>query len=213
MSRTWSVICVVLGLCWLIYLYACFSLPHVADLHDHPPDFTAFMRVANGDVHYQWVPLGEISPYLQRAVIAAEDERFYTHPGFDWIAIRRAAQANWRRRTFKFGGSTITQQLAKNLYLSADKTPFRKVKELLIALKLERDLSKERILELYLNVVEWAPGIYGAEAATHHYFGGHAKNLSPAHAAFLASILPNPTRLGSRGYRLTIRGQSILRRM
>ena len=203
----------IAGLCWLLYLYACLSLPHVADLSDIPPDFTAFMRAAEGDIHYQWVPLQQISPYLQRAVIASEDERFYEHPGFDWDAIQHAAQENLKRHHFKFGGSTITQQLAKNLYLSADKTPFRKLKELLIALKLERDLTKDRILELYLNVVEWAHGVYGAEAAAQHYFGGHAKNLSPAQAAFLASILPNPTRLGRHGYHPTIRSQSILRRM
>ncbi len=212
-SRWWGSVTVIVGLCWLTYLYACFSLPSVASLRDHPPDFTAFMRATDGVIEYAWVPLSEISRYLPRAVIAAEDDRFYQHPGYDWEAIRRAAKENWKRRSFKFGGSTITQQLAKNLYLSADKTPFRKIKELLIALKLERDLSKERILELYLNVVEWAHGVYGAEAAAQHYFGTHAKHLSPNQAAFLASILPNPNTLGQRGYRLTIRAQSILRRM
>lgn len=208
-----KVIVVVVGLAWLTFLYNGLSLPDVAALRSQPPQRTSFMRSHNGPVRYTWVPIDQISRYLQRAVVTAEDDQFYEHPGFDWKAIKRAVQINLKRKKIAFGASTITQQLAKNLYLSASKNPLRKFKELLIALKLERELDKKRILELYLNVAEFGPGVYGANAAAKHYFGGRAANVSPSQAAFLASILPNPKVLGRGGFRMTQRAQDILRRM
>lgn len=203
----------LLGLAWLHLLHNTFSLPDPAALRLEPPRATRFMQAHEGEIQYEWVPLAEISPHLQRAVIVSEDERFFEHAGFDWAAIKQAARRNWQRRRFSFGASTITQQLAKNLYLSASKNPFRKLKELLIALTLERELSKERILELYLNVVEWGPGIYGAQAAAQYYFGSEARYVSKTQAAFLASILPNPRVLGRRGFRMSSRAQRIVRGM
>ncbi|MBI2343477.1 MAG: monofunctional biosynthetic peptidoglycan transglycosylase [Deltaproteobacteria bacterium] len=205
---------IAIGLWWLLTVYNTVTLPNVASLKETPPVMTTFMRHATpARIHYHWVPRSAIAPALQRAVIVAEDDQFYHHPGFDWGAIKRAIEINWRRRRLAFGASTITQQLAKNLFLSPHKTPLRKIQEFLIALRLEQELSKDRILELYLNVVEWGEGIYGAEAASQHYFHRSAKTLTASQAAFLASILPNPRRYGPRGYRLTPRALSILRRM
>jgi monofunctional biosynthetic peptidoglycan transglycosylase len=146
----------------------------------------------DSDLEFKWVPLDRISPYLKQAVVIAEDDQFWVHHGFNWEAIKAAAKTNWKRKSLSFGASTITQQLARNLFLSPSKNPFRKIKELFIALKLERGLTKERILELYLNVAEWGDGIYGAEAAARHYFGTSASNLSKHQASFLAAILPRP---------------------
>ena len=162
-----------------------------------------------------WVPLSRISPYLQKAVIVAEDASFYRHRGFDWPGIRDAATRNWDRGELRRGGSTITQQLAKNLYLSPEKNFVRKLHEALITRALEDRLSKRRILELYLNVVEWGHGIYGAEAAARHHFGKAALDLTPAEAALLAGILPSPRRydpLRVTPY-LIKRQEQILRRM
>lgn len=183
-----------LGILWLYTMHSLFSLPDVSHLRGTEPDSTAFMDAYDGDhrIRYRWVPLARISRYLQQAVVIAEDDQFWKHHGFNWEAIKAAAKTNWKRRSLSFGASTITQQLARNLFLSASKNPFRKLKELFIALKLERELPKERLLELYLNVVEWGDGIYGAEAAAHHYFGTTAAYLSPNQAAFLAAILPRP---------------------
>ena len=162
-----------------------------------------------------WVPLSRISPHLQRAVIVAEDASFYRHRGFDWQSIRDAATRNWDGGELRRGGSTITQQLAKNLYLSPEKNFVRKIHEALITRALEDRLTKRRILELYLNVVEWGHGIYGAEAAARHHFGKSALDLSPAEAALLAGILPSPRRydpLRVTPY-LIKRQEQILRRM
>lgn len=206
-------IVLVVGLCWLAWMYALVALPNTTELRTENPVSTSFMRRNGAPLQHAWVSGDHLSPFLARAVVAAEDDQFFEHPGFDWAAIRRAIRINWARREFAFGGSTITQQVAKNLYLSPAKNPLRKVKELLIALKLERDLGKHRILEIYLNVVEWGDGIYGAEAAAQHYFGRAAGRVSPEQAAFLASILPNPRVLGSHGFRMTNRARAILRRM
>jgi monofunctional glycosyltransferase len=141
-----------------------------------------------------WMPLSRISRDLQRAVIVAEDATFYHHHGFDWEGIRGAATRNWDRGELRRGGSTITQQLAKNLYLSPEKNLVRKIHEAAITRALEERLTKKRILELYLNVVEWGKGIYGAEAAAQHHFGKSAQDLAPEEAALLAAILPSPRR-------------------
>ena len=152
------------------------------------------MREYDGEnkLRYKWVKLKNISVHLKQAVILAEDDQFFRHNGYNWEAIKKAAEYDWKKKRFARGASTITQQLARNLYLSSAKNPLRKIKEFFIALKLERELPKERILELYLNVVEWGDGIYGAEAATRHYFSGSAAGLGKHEAAFLAAILPKP---------------------
>ena len=140
----------------------------------------------------RWRSLRLISSHLQHAVVVAEDARFYRHRGFDWEAIVEAAERDWAAKSFEYGGSTISQQLVKNLYLSPEKSPLRKIKEALITSAMEATLKKRRILEVYLNVVEWGDGIYGAEAAADHYFSKSAADLTPHEAAFLAAILPAP---------------------
>jgi monofunctional biosynthetic peptidoglycan transglycosylase len=139
-----------------------------------------------------WVPYTKISPSLVRAVLAGEDSRFFDHSGFDWDEMQKALEKDWEEMKFERGASTISQQLAKNLFLSTSKNPFRKLHEALITWEMERILGKRRILELYLNVIEWGDGIYGAEAASQHYFGAPASALGPDQAAFLSAIIPNP---------------------
>lgn len=140
----------------------------------------------------RWVPLSRISPHLKRAVIVAEDARFYSHEGFDWEGMRFALMRNWKKGEMYRGGSTITQQLAKNLYLSPKKNILRKLREAMIARELERHLSKGRILELYLNIVEWGHHVYGAEAAARHHFHKSAAWLTREESALLAAMLPSP---------------------
>jgi monofunctional biosynthetic peptidoglycan transglycosylase len=142
----------------------------------------------------RWVPYSRISPYLKNAVLISEDDRFWNNDGFDFDAMESAVVQDIKAGRFKFGASTITQQLARNLYLSPSKNLLRKMKEAILAWRLNRDLSKRRILELYLNVAEWGDGIFGIGAASYHYFGKPASALTPMEAARLASILPNPIR-------------------
>lgn len=174
------------------------SVPNTAPLADENPTSTAFIDLrreeggASFKLHWQWVRLGHISRYLRAAVVYAEDYHFYTHDGVDWEAIEGAVERDLGAGQLRVGGSTITQQLAKNLYLSPKKSFFRKLREMLIAFSLEDHLTKTRILELYLNVVEWGDGIFGAEAAARHWFGHSAALLSPSEAARLAIALPNP---------------------
>ena len=144
----------------------------------------------------QWVPYARISDHLKRAVIAAEDARFSAHEGFDWEGIRKALEKNRKQGRIVAGGSTISQQLAKNLFLSGAKTPWRKGQEAAITLMLEALWDKRRILEVYLNVVEWGEGVFGAEAAARHYYGIAAARLSAEQAARLAVLLPNPRKFG-----------------
>ena len=143
-------------------------------------------------LQHQWVGYEQISSHLKQAVVAAEDARFLQHQGFDYKAIETAWKKNLKQRKLAAGGSTISQQLAKNLFLSTEKTVLRKFQETLITLMLEEILTKRRILEIYLNVIEWGDGVFGIEAAAHHYFGIPASSLTPAQAAWLASIIPNP---------------------
>lgn len=173
-----------------------FSLPNVSLLKNINPKETAFMRIKPHEISQQWVPLRGISPYLAHAVIVAEDGNFYSHNGLDYEELREAFHRNIEKGRLAYGASTITQQLARNLYLSPSKNPLRKLKEALIARQLEAHLTKNRILELYLNVVEWGPGIYGCQAASQYYFGKTANELSPEEAARLASYLPSPIRYG-----------------
>jgi monofunctional glycosyltransferase len=143
--------------------------------------------------------LSRISPYLIKAVIIAEDDKFWTHEGFDVEAIQKAMEKDLKAGQFKVGGSTISQQLAKNLYLSPSKNVLRKLKEAILTWRIERNLKKKRIIEIYLNVVEWGEEIFGIEAAAHHYFNKSAAALGPEEAARLAAILPNPRKLDPVG--------------
>jgi monofunctional biosynthetic peptidoglycan transglycosylase len=142
----------------------------------------------------EWRDLGDISPALVHAILLAEDDTFYQHHGFDWEQIQIAIQRNWQKQRYVYGGSTITQQLARTLFLRPRKTLLRKLKEAVLTIYLEKTLSKRRILELYLNVIEWGPGIYGAEAASQFYFSKPASGLTADEGVALASILPSPRR-------------------
>jgi len=163
----------------------------------------------------QWLPYEKISPHLKRAVVAAEDDKFIDHEGFDWEGMQKAIEKNQRKGRVVAGGSTISQQLAKNLLLSPNKTVLRKGEEAIITVWLELLWDKRRILEVYLNTVEWGEGIFGAEAAARHYFGISASQLSPAQAARLAVMLPAPRRFGKNPYSayLNMRTNVILGRM
>ena len=165
------------------------------------PGMTRFMEIRQEELwlknpgaslQKQWVPYERISPHLKRAIIAAEDAKFVDHEGFDWEGIQKAMEKNQRRGKVVAGGSTISQQLAKNLFLTPSKTPWRKAEEAAITLMLENAWSKRRIFEVYLNVVEWGNGVFGAEAAARHYFNVSAAQLSPEQGAKLAAMLPNP---------------------
>ena len=210
------------GVCFLGYLVV--TLPDVRPLVDSPPADTAFMRLRADQAHaegrpatqdYRFVPYARIAQTLKRAVLVTEDSGFWDHEGIEIDAIRESLEANLTKGTIVRGGSTITQQLAKNLYLSESQTPLRKLRELLITRRLERLLSKRRILELYLNVVEWGGGTWGAEAASRHYFRKPASSLGAAEAALLAGALINPNRYSPADPppRLRRRQQMILRRM
>jgi len=150
-------------------------------------------------VYQTWVPFPKISPYLVKAVLIAEDDKFWKHEGFDYEAIQKALEKDLKAKKFKFGGSTITQQLARNLYLSPEKSVIRKISEAIITWRMEKILSKKRILEVYLNVVEWGEGIFGAEAASRHYYQKPSSELTPEEAARLASVLPNPRKYNPLG--------------
>jgi monofunctional glycosyltransferase len=169
----------------------------------HNPDSTAFMRSrlerlreehSGARLHYKWVPYPTISVHLKRAVIAAEDAKFLQHDGFDWDGIRNAYEKNVREGEVVAGGSTITQQLAKNLFLSGERTWWRKAQEAAITVMIEIIMEKRRILELYLNVIEWGEGVFGAEAAARYHFSTSAAALTPDQAARLAAMVPNPRR-------------------
>ena len=176
---------------------------HIWWWRDHPPSETAFMsgrlaelkRVNPGaGLQYVWVPYQRISVHLKRAMIAAEDARFVEHEGFDWEGIQHAIDKNLKKGRVVAGGSTISQQLAKNLFLSGDRSYWRKGEEALITIMLEAILDKRRIFEIYLNVIEWGTGVFGSEAAARHYFGTSAAQLDASQAARLAAMTPNPRR-------------------
>lgn len=176
-------------------------LNQVLHLRDHNPDRTAFMERAlqQGAVQYQWRDYEQIANDLKRAVLISEDAHFVEHLGFDWRGIRHALARNEEAGRPVAGGSTITQQLAKNLFLNSDRTYTRKAQEALIAGMLELTLSKRRILELYLNTAQWGNRVFGAEAAAQHYFGVSAAQLSGAQAAQMAVMLPRPSYYDLRG--------------
>jgi monofunctional glycosyltransferase len=212
---------VVLALVTLFIVYEVFTFPRVADLQTKNPETTSMIETRLKEAReqgrepkrvQQWVPLARISPNLQRAVLAGEDSNFVAHNGFDYEAIQRAWDegsklsekeakeegdndpSDWipDLSRFKRGGSTVSQQLAKNLYLSSERTAARKIKEAAITYFMERSLSKCRILEIYLNVIEWGDGVYGAEAAAQTYFRKPAASLTPQEAAFLSAMIPSP---------------------
>ena len=187
----------------LFVLVQAWFAAHVLWYRWQPPGQTAFMAQRQAElrekdpkatIRFQWVPYERISTHLKRAVIAAEDAKFLEHEGFDWEGIAKAREKNERKGRVVAGGSTITQQLAKNLFLSPSKSYARKVQEAIIALMLEAFLPKRRILELYLNVFEWGNGVFGAEAAAKRYFGTSAAQLSAEQAARLAAMIPSPRR-------------------
>jgi monofunctional biosynthetic peptidoglycan transglycosylase len=210
------------GFACAAYIYL--TLPDVRPLRTRNPTTTAFMELRAREAaqrgrrvakEQRWIAYSRISPHLKRAVLVAEDSRFWTHQGIDYEELRQSMEVNWERGEFARGASTITQQLAKNLYLSPSKNPIRKLRELLITRRLEAELSKPRILELYLNVIEWGDGIWGAEAAARHYFRKSAVDLTPAEAALLAAAIVNPRVLDPAHptARLRRRQQMIARRM
>lgn len=166
-------------------------------------------------VHQSWVPLERISPWLAQAVLASEDARFYAHGAFDWVEVEAAADDSLRSGRALRGASTLTQQLAKNLWLGTERTAWRKAKEAVLAVKLERAVPKRRILALYLNVAEWGDGVFGAEAAARARFGVSAADLTPAQAALLAAMLPAPRRadLSHPSRWLSRRSRRVLDRM
>lgn len=182
--------------------------PDVSRLKKENPKKTSFMEYREDEwkkkgkkvrIQKKWISLGQISPYVMKAVIIAEDDKFWSHKGFDLDAIQKALEKDLEKGKLKFGGSTISQQLVKNLYLTPSKNPLRKAKEAIITWRIERSLQKRRILELYLNVVEWGEGIFGIEAAAQHYYSKPAMALSPQEAARLAAVLPNPRRYRPTG--------------
>ncbi|MHB8769926.1 MAG: monofunctional biosynthetic peptidoglycan transglycosylase [Syntrophales bacterium] len=197
MVKKWSMaIAAVVVAGFLLSIAANLVYPDVARLKRERPGKTAFMehRERQWQSRQQWVPLAKISPYAVKAVIIAEDDKFWAHEGFDFEAIQKAVEKDLKARKFKLGASTISQQLAKNLYLSPSKNPLRKIKEAVLTWRLERNLSKRRIIEIYLNVAEWGDGIFGIEAAARHYFAKAAADLTAQEASRLAVVLPSPLR-------------------
>jgi len=186
----------LLFFCWNIWI-----LGHVLWWRSHNPAETAFMeeqlvrlqqKKPDAELHHKWVPYNRISIHLKRALVASEDAKFLNHEGFDWEGIQTAWEKNLKKGRIVAGGSTISQQLAKNLFLSSKRTPWRKLEEALITVMLEAVMSKRRIFEIYLNVIEWGDGVFGAEAAARHYFRASAASLAPGQAARLAAMVPNP---------------------
>jgi monofunctional biosynthetic peptidoglycan transglycosylase len=196
----WSGYAILLTLIVLVLLQFWF-LVHVWYWTEHNPASTAFMRARlaiirqdepNARLSHAWVPYHRISAHLKRAVVAAEDDKFMSHSGFDLEAMQKAYERNLREGEIVSGASTITQQLAKNLFLPGSRTWWRKGQEAVITAMLEAVMSKRRILEIYLNVVEWGDGVYGAEAAARYHYATRAAALTPAQAARLAVMLPSP---------------------
>ena len=210
----------VLG--WIAYAYL--TVPDVRSLATTNPADTAFMELRAREAAIagrpvkrvqKWVAYRRISPTLTRAVLLAEDAAFWQHEGVDYDELQKSIEIDWARGELTRGASTITQQLAKNLYLSPSKNPLRKFRELIIARRLEAELTKTRILEIYLNVIEWGDGIYGIEAASQTYFRHSSSSLGPSEAALLAGAIINPRVLNPARPtpRLLRRQQIILRRL
>jgi monofunctional biosynthetic peptidoglycan transglycosylase len=211
-----------LGFAALAYAYL--TLPDVRPLKTSNPSTTAFMELRAREARakgqpprrlQRWVSYARVSPHLKRAVLVAEDDAFWQHEGVDLDQLQESLGVDWARGRFARGGSTITQQLAKNLYLSPSKNPLRKLRELIIARRLEAELPKSRILELYLNVIEWGDGVYGVESAARTYFHTSSADLAPTESALLAAAIVNPRLLNPARptSRLIRRQRLILQRM
>jgi len=192
---------VVMALFALLLLYQLWLFAHICWWIKFNPSTSSFMEDRLGvmqdknpkaTLKYQWVNYNKISKNLKRALIVSEDAKFVDHEGFDWEGIQKAYEKNLKKGKIVAGGSTISQQLAKNLFLSTKRTPWRKGEEVIITLMLESVMDKQRIFEIYLNVIEWGEGVFGAEAAARHYFGISASQLSSEQAARLAAMVPNP---------------------
>jgi monofunctional biosynthetic peptidoglycan transglycosylase len=200
--RGWKLFSYSLGaLVLAVLLVQAWFFTHILYWKYQPPGTTSFMasrleqlreKDPNARLKQVWMDYSRVSPNLKRAIIAAEDMKFVDHEGFDWEGIQRAIEKNQKKGKAVAGGSTITQQLAKNLFLSGDRSYVRKGQEAVITLMLEAVLDKQRILEIYINVAEWGVGVFGAEAASRHYFGVGAAGLSAEQAARLAAMLPRP---------------------
>ncbi len=213
---------------WILIAVGCvaafeyFTLPSVSieDLRIHNVGVTALMEQRANEaaeasrpfrVAQKWVPLSKISQNVIHAVVVSEDGTFFEHSGFDWYELQESIEQNLDDGKQIRGASTITQQLAKNLYLSTSKNPFRKIKEAIITLRIEEHLSKQRILELYLNIIEWGDGIFGVEAAALKYFGVSAANLSREQASQLAAVIPSPLKQSpNQNSRYVIRRSGII---
>jgi monofunctional biosynthetic peptidoglycan transglycosylase len=187
----------IVGACFYFY----YTLPTVSVLKQRNPKATALMELRDEEYRSKgiraprqqiWVPYGAISENLKKAILINEDAGFFSHKGVDLDELKAALKKDWETLSFSRGGSTITMQLAKNLYLNPSKNPLRKIKEIVIAWQLEQALSKRRIFEIYLNIVEWGRNVYGAEAAARFYFGKSAATLDPLEAATLAALVPSP---------------------
>ncbi|EKD42787.1 MAG: Monofunctional biosynthetic peptidoglycan transglycosylase [uncultured bacterium] len=185
------------------------NMPNMSWLIIHNPTQTPFMDYQREklvrlnqepEILQIWVSYENIAPSLKRAVLAAEDDTFFDHNGFNWKEIKKAYYKNLKDKKYHRGASTITQQLVKNLYLGPQKSIYRKLKEALFTIQMEHTLPKERIFELYLNLIEWGPGIFGVEAASEFYFKKNAKSLSESQAAYLAALIPNPLKFSQPGY-------------
>ncbi len=189
----WLGIIIVVYQLW-IFLHICWWVHHNPATSAFMEDRLEVLQQDNPDavLKHRWVDYQKISPNLKRALIAAEDAKFVDHEGFDWEGIQKAYEKNLKKGKVVAGGSTISQQLAKNLFLSTKRTPWRKGEEAMITVMLEATMSKRRIFEIYLNVIEWGNGIFGAEAAAKYYYHTSAKNLSTQQAATLAAMVPNP---------------------
>src|SRR5579864_6890251 len=195
------VLAAIPAVAFALLAYVWLTLPDVRPLKTQNPPSTAFMELRAREARarglaprraQRWVSYTRISPELKRAVLVAEDDAFWQHEGIDLEQMQESLEADWARGRFVRGGSTITQQLAKNLYLSPSKDPLRKIRELIIARRLEAELKKARILEVYLNVIEWGDGVYGVDGAARRYFQKSAAELGPAEAALLAAAIVNP---------------------
>jgi len=185
----------------LLLIYQLWIFAHVLWWIKFNPSTSAFMqdrlelmqdKNPDAELKHKWVPYAKISNNLKRALIASEDAKFVDHEGFDWEGIQKAYEKNLKKGRIVAGGSTISQQLAKNLFLSGRRSPFRKLEEAAITVMMEAVMDKRRIFEIYLNVIEWGNGVFGAEAAARHYYRSSAAHLSPAQAAKLAAMVPNP---------------------
>lgn len=208
MRRHWVLSVLGIVTVWILLEVAFLPFGEITRLKSANPGETAFMRLHQERAQeegksftrkYHWIPIGRLPRHLINAVVVSEDGTFWSHEGFDWFEFRASFERNISEGRISRGASTITQQLVKNLFLSPSKNPLRKMKEWILTWRMEQVLGKSRIMELYLNVIEWGGGVYGAEAASRQYFGKSASLLSREEAARLAAIIPNPRRYRADG--------------